>query len=271
MAERSAGTLYVYRRLVGARLRSDMQYRTSFVLFLVGQIFVGAADFLAIAVIFGRVDSLGGWSVGEVAFLFGMSSLAFGVGDIFISQVELAAQHIKAGTFDAFLVRPIGALWQLSAFEFATRRVGRMVQPVVVLAIALSRLDVHWTPAHVALIPMTLVVGVAIYGSIWVLTSSLSFWTVETQELANSFTYGGNTLTSYPIDVFSGVLRRIVIFVVPIAFVAYFPAVVLFDKPMPFDLPRWVAWLGPFVAALLVGLARAVWRLALRHYRSTGS
>ena len=271
MGERSASTLYVYRRLVGARLRSDMQYRTSFFLFLAGQIFVGAADFLAIAVIFGRVNSLGGWSVGEVAFLFGMSSLAFGIGDIFISQVELAATHIKAGTFDAFLVRPIGTLWQLSAFEFATRRLGRMVQPLVVLAIALPRVQADWTAAHVALIPVTVAVGVAIYGSIWVLTSSLSFWTVETQELSNSFTYGGNTLTSYPIDVFSGVLRRIVIFVVPLAFVAYLPAVVLFDKPMPFDLPRWVAWLGPVVGALLVALARAVWRLAIRHYRSTGS
>jgi ABC-2 type transport system permease protein len=264
-------TLAVYRRLVGARLRSDLQYRTSFFLFLGGQVLVGGADFLAIAVIFGRVDSLGGWSVAEVAFLYGMSGIAFGLGDLFISQVELAAVHIKAGTFDAFLVRPLGALWQLSGMEFAPRRLGRAIQPLVVLLIALTRVDVDWTVPHILLMPVTLVSGFAIYGAIWVLTSALAFWTVETQELANSFTYGGNTLASYPVDVFGGVLQRIVIFVVPIAFVAYLPAVELLDKPMPFDLPRWVAWLGPLVAALLVALARGVWRLALRHYRSTGS
>ena len=264
-------TFTVYRRLVGARLRSDLQYRTSFFLFLAGQVLVGGADFLAIVVIFGRVESLGGWSVAEVAFLYGISGVAFGLGDLFVSEVELAATHIKAGTFDAFLVRPLGALWQLSAMEFAPRRLGRAIQPFVVLVIALTRLDVDWTVPHLVLVPVSLVSGFAIYGAIWVLTSSISFWTVETQELANSFTYGGNTLTSYPVDVFSGVLQRIVIFVVPVAFIAYFPAVELLGKTMPFGLPRFVAWLGPFVALVLVLAARAVWRLALRHYRSTGS
>ena len=59
--------------------------------------------------------------------------------------------------------------------------------------------------------------------------------------------------------------------VVPLAFVAYLPAVDLLDKPVPFGLPRATAWAGPFVAALLVLVARSVWRLAIRQYRSTGS
>ena len=264
-------SLAVYRRLVGARVRSDLQYRTSFFMFLAGQVLVGGADFLAIVVIFGRVDSLSGWSAFEVAFLYGLSGVGFGLGDLLVSQVETASDHIKAGTFDAFLVRPLGSLWQLAGMEFAPRRLGRAVQPFVVLAIALTRLDIDWTVPHVVLLPVSLLSGFAIYSAIWVLTSSVSFWTVETQELANSFTYGGNTLTSYPVDVFGGVLQRIVIFVVPVAFVAYFPAVELLDKPMPFGLPRFVAWLGPVVAVILVLAARGIWRLALRHYRSTGS
>lgn len=267
----AANAVTVYRRLVGARLRSDLQYRTSFLLFLVGQTLVGGSEFAAIAVIFGRVDNLGGWSVAEVAFLYAVSGVAFGIGDMFISQAENASLHIKAGTFDSFLIRPVGTLLQLSATEFAPRRIGRTIQPVIVMVIALPQLDVHWTAAHVLLVPITIAAAVAIYGAIWVLTSSVAFWTVETQEIANAFTYGGNTLTSYPIDVFSGVLRRIVIFVVPLAFVAYLPAVELLGKPMPFDLPRYVAWLSPLVALVLVGAARAVWRLAIRHYRSTGS
>ena len=99
----------------------------------------------------------------------------------------------------------------------------------------------------------------------------MAFWTVETQELANGFTYGGNTLTSYPIDVFGGVLRRVVVFVVPLASVAYLPTAELLGKPMPYGLPHAVAWASPLVAAVLVLIARAVWLLAIRHYRSTGS
>ena len=264
-------SLAIYRRLVGARLRSDLQYRTSFFLFLAGQTLVGGGEFAAIAVIFSQLHALAGWSIAEVAFLYALSGLAFGIGDLFISQVETASDHIKAGTFDKFLIRPLGTLLQLSATEFAPRRLGRSLQPVVVLAVVVPQLRVAWTPVHIALVPVTVATGVAIYGSIWVLSSSLAFWTVETQEIANSFTYGGNTLTSYPIDVFGSVLRRIVIFVVPLAFVAYLPAADLLDKPVPFGLPRATAWAGPFVAAVLVLLARAVWRTAVRHYRSTGS
>jgi ABC-2 type transport system permease protein len=264
-------TLFIYRRLVGARIRADWQFRTSFVLFLLGQFVVSLSDFAAIAVIFSAVDGLAGWTGPEVAFLYAMSGVAFGLGDLLISPVEWAARHIKAGTFDQFLIRPVGALWQLLATEFAPRRLGRSVQPAVVMVLSLRLVDVRWDPATVALVPVTIVSSTVIFGAIWVITSSLAFWTVETQELANSFTYGGDFLTDYPIDVLGGWLRRLVIFVVPLASICYLPAVRLFDKPMPYDLPRAAAWSGPFVALAFALLARAIWSLAIRHYRSTGS
>jgi ABC-2 type transport system permease protein len=145
------------------------------------------------------------------------------------------------------------------------------VQPAIVLAIALSRVDVAWSPAKIALLPLALVSGVFIWGAIWVVTSSLAFWTVETQEVANSFTYGGQTLSHYPIDVLGSWLRRLVVFVVPLAFTSYLPVAYVLDKPRAFGLPRGLAFACPLVAAALVLLARAVWRLAVRHYRSTGS
>jgi ABC-2 type transport system permease protein len=256
---------------VGARIRADWQYRTAFVLFLLGQVLVAVSDFAAIAVIFAAIDDVAGWSGPEVAFLYGMSGVAFGLGDLLVSPVEWASRHIKAGTFDQFLIRPMGALWQLLAVEFAPRRLGRMVQPLVVMVVSLTLVDVGWGPVEVLLLAVTVVSSTVIFGAIWVITSSLAFWTVETQEIANSFTYGGDFLTDYPIDVLAGWLRRLVIFVVPLASVCYLPAVRLFDKPMPDGIPRLAAWGGPFAALALTLVARAVWALALRHYRSTGS
>jgi ABC-2 type transport system permease protein len=106
---------------------------------------------------------------------------------------------------------------------------------------------------------------------VWVLTSSVAFWTVETQEFGNAFTYGGNHLTQYPIDVLGPWLRRLVTFVVPLAFVAYFPAAYLLDKPDPLGAPSEAALLTPAVSLALALAARAVWSNAVRHYRSTGS
>ena len=261
----------IYRRLVGARIRADWQYRTSFALFFVGQALVAAFDLVTIAVIFGRVDLLAGWSFEEVAFLYGVSTFGFGLSDLFISQVETASLHIKAGTFDQFLIRPVSPLLQLSAMEFATRRIGRSIPAAAVLVLASTNVDVSWDPPSLLLVPITVVSSAAIFGALFVITSSLAFWTVETQEIANSFTYGGSFLSSYPIDVLGRWVRRFVTFVVPLASVAYLPAAWLFDKPLPFGLPALAAWSGPVVATMLVLVARGVWGLAIRNYRSTGS
>ena len=78
-------------------------------------------------------------------------------------------------------------------------------------------------------------------------------------------------MTEYPVDVLGGWLRRIVVYVIPLAFVANVPAAAILDKPMPVGLPAWAAWLTIPIAAAMVVVAGAVWRNAIRHYRSTGS
>jgi ABC-2 type transport system permease protein len=264
-------SLLVYRRLVGARMRADWQYRTSFFLFLASQTTIAIGDFGVIAAIFTKVDVLAGWTGAEVALLFGLSAVSFGLGDLLISPVENAAVRIKAGTFDQFLIRPVGVLWQLCAVDFAARRLGRTIQPFVVLVIALGLVHIEHPLLAVVMIPVTVISGAVIFGAIWVITSSVAFWTVETQEFANAFTYGGSLMTSYPVEAFGRWLQRIVVFLVPVAFVAYLPTAGLLGKPMPVGLPGAAAWTAPLVALLLALVARAVWGTALRHHRSTGS
>lgn len=263
--------LRTYRKLVGARIRSAWQYRASFVLLLASQTMAAALEFMAIAVIFTNVDTLAGWSLAEVALLYGINGLAFGLADVFASPVELVAMHIRQGSFDMFLIRPAATLLQLVGSEFEMRRIGHLLQPVIVTTIALPLVRVPWRPASALLVLTAVASGAVIYGSIWVLTSSIAFWTVETQELGNSFTYGGRTLANYPIDVFGTWLRRVVTFVVPIAFVGYLPAAWLLGKPMPFGLPPVAGWSSPAVALALVVLTRALWAVAIRRYRGTGS
>lgn len=255
---------------MAARIRADWQYRTSFLLFLLSQTLIAGLDLLVIAAIFGQVDTLAGWSGAEVALLYGLAGVGFGLADLLISQVELASWHIKQGTFDLFLLRPVPTLLHLSASEFALRRIGRIVQPMVVLVIALTVAPIDWSPEVVVLVPVTIVSGLAIFGSVWVATSSLSFWTVDSQEFGNAFTYGGGLAAQYPIDVLSTWLQRLFTFLVPVAFVAYVPASRMLGRE-PLGVPSLAAWATPAVAAAAVGVAGAIWRQAVRHHRSTGS
>ena len=260
----------IYRQLVGARIRADWQYRTSFLLYAVSQCVVSFLDFLAIAVLFTNTKLIAGWSVSQVAFLYATASTAFYIGDVFISQVELLHRHVRLGTFDQFLIRPLGPLFQLTCHEFALRRAGKLLQALVVLVVALVAVPVDWTPARAAMVVVTIAGGTVIFGAIWVVTSAAAFWTTETREISNAATYGGAFAAQYPLDVYAGWLQRLLV-IVPLAFVSYLPATWVLDQPDALGLPGWAAFAGPVVAAISFVVARSVWRTGIRHYRSTGT
>lgn len=260
----------IYWRLVGARIRSQWQYRLSFGLHVAGQFVAGFADFVAIAVIFGQLTALDGWTLEEVVFLYGTSQLAFGLGDLFVSPVERAGIHVRLGTFDQLLIRPLSPMFQLVTGEFELRRVGRVVQGLVVFVVAAAVLPVPWTAGRIGMTALAVVCGAAIFGAAWVLTSSIVFWTVDGQELANSLTYGGGLATQYPVDILSRWLRRLFL-VVPMAFVAYMPATWVLGRDDAYGLPSWAPFATPLVAMAFAAVARLVWRAGIRQYRSTGS
>jgi ABC-2 type transport system permease protein len=261
----------LYRRLVGARIRSDFQYRLSFALFFLGQLLITFLDFVAIAVLFGQVHQLAGWSLAEVAVLYGLTGTSFALADMFIGTVDNVAVKIRDGTFDGYLIRPLGPLLQLVTDEFAPRRIGKVVQAAVILGIALGAAHVRWTAGRVAMLPLTILGGTVIFSAVWVVTACIAFWTVDSGEAANAFTYGGNFMTQYPLGVYGAWLRRLLAYLVPLAFVNYFPAVYLLGRRDLLGAPSITRFASPFIAILTVFVARAVWTEAVRHYRSTGS
>ena len=60
-------------------------------------------------------------------------------------------------------------------------------------------------------------------------------------------------------------------FVVPGAFVAYYPALAILGKPDPLGLPAVLPYSAPVVAVVASGVAALAWRAGLRHYVGTGS
>jgi ABC-2 type transport system permease protein len=264
------GLAGIYRRLVGARIRAQLEYRLSAFLQLLGTGLLTAVDFVAIAVIFANVPELEDWTVGEVALLYALATISFAFTDIVVGHLDLFPQMIREGTFDQILVRPLPSLFQVVASDFAVRRVGKVLQGVAVLAFALATVDVDWTIGRVVAIPLAIAAGAVIYGAVWVALATIAFWIVDAIEFVNAFTYGGSFLSQYPIGVFARWLRGIVVFVVPLAFVAYFPALYVLGKDDALGLPDALRFASPIVAVLAALAAGAVWRNAVRHYRSAG-
>jgi ABC-2 type transport system permease protein len=260
----------IWLRLAHTRLRAELQYRASFVFIVVSTFLFSFLDFVAVLAIFGTLDTLEGWSFVDVALLYGTAGVAFNLANVLVAGVDRAAEHIRNGTFDTILLRPVDTIVQLSAADIELKRVGRLAQASIVLVVALVRVDVDWTPLAVISVPVLVLSGFAIFGGIWVLVASIGFWTVDNRGIGNTFTYAANYMNFYPFDVFAGWVRQIVL-VIPIAFVNYLPVARLLGKEDAYDLPSWVGLVSPVVALATVLVARAVWSFAIRHHRSTGS
>jgi ABC-2 type transport system permease protein len=261
----------VFRMVSGAWIRSTMTYRASFVLTTFGNFAMTGLEFCGILLMFSQVDRLGGYTLPEIAFLYGTAGASFGLADLFAGSLGRTGQRVRDGTLDVFLVRPAPVLVQLAADQFALRRAGRISQGLVVLVWSAVTIDVSWTPVKVLLVPLLVVSGAAIFTAVFIAGASFQIVAQDAAEVQNAATFGGNALLQYPPTVFGDNLLRGVTFVLPLAFVNWIPALYILGRPYPLDLPRWAAFAPPLVAAVCLAAAGWVWRGALRGYRSTGS
>lgn len=261
----------IVRRLLGARLRGQMQYKTSFVLQIVSNALIHVGEMIAILFLFDRFGTLGGWGKGEVAFLYGFSALAFGVAHTIAAGFSTFSEQIRRGDFDRVLTRPMSAFLQVLGADLQLRRLGGAVQGIVALTIAFRLIDVSWTPGRVLWFVVALLSATALFVALFWLDATFSFWTTEGTEAFNILTYGGQYVSIYPLHIFDAWLRGIFLWLVPLGFVIYAPSLYLLDKPTPLDLPGWLRFVAPFAAAAFWLVAFALWRIGVCRYRSTGT
>lgn len=263
--------LRVYRMIAAMWIRSTMAYRASFLMTTLGNFTATTLDFVAILLMFSRVDALGGYALPQVAFLYGLSSVAFGLADLLLGSMEKLGRRVRDGTLDTLLVRPAPVLAQMAADQFGLRRLGRITQGLMVLVYGLATVDIDWTPLKLLLMPVMILSGAGIFGAVFIAGAAFQFVAKDASEVQNAFTYGGTTMLQYPPTVFATELVRGVTFVFPLAFVNWLPATYVLGIPMPLGLPGWVAFLAPLVATACCALAGLAWRAGLRTYQSTGN
>jgi ABC-2 type transport system permease protein len=104
-----------------------------------------------------------------------------------------------------------------------------------------------------------------------VLCATILFFVDDAAEVISAFTYDGNFLTQYPLAIYGRTAVRVLVCVVPLAFVNWLPALHVLDRTDPFGLPTVLRFASPAVAVVSAVVAGLAWRAGVRHYRSTGS
>jgi ABC-2 type transport system permease protein len=264
----------LYLHYISASIRSQMQYRLSFALQSFGQVIVCGIDFVAIWAMFARFGSLAGWHLAEVALFYGTVNVAFALADATSRGFDMFPNMVRRGDFDRLLLRPRSTAFQLAAQSLELRRVGRLSQALAVLIYALCATHVAWSAAKVALLLAAIAGGACLFYGLIVLQATAAFWTIESLEVVNTVTYGGTETGSYPMSIYNEWFRRFFTYIVPLACVSYYPILAILghgEDPAGGGAVPVFGWFSPAVGVVFLVVSLRVWRLGVRHYRSTGS
>jgi ABC-2 type transport system permease protein len=262
--------LAAYRAIVAARLRSQLVYRASFRLDVLGSLMVALTDFAEVYIIFHNVPTLGGLDLRASLLVFGLATLGFAIANAVFGELDTMPQFIRTGSLETMLLRPLPLLAQIVTGDVRLKRVGGALVGLAVLVVGLLRLDVQWTPARAALLLLSPLSGAMIYGALFVVAGAVQFWLVDASEVTNATTYGSAYASRYSSGAMPLPVRLLFAFVVPAAFTAYLPALAILGLPGPPWVPGWLGWCAPGVALLSWVGALALWRAGVRHYTGAG-
>ncbi|GAA5072071.1 ABC transporter permease [Nocardia iowensis] len=266
-----AGTWFTpYAAVLRSRIRAQRAYRLSFASEVFSAFLIGLVEFAEVWVIFHNVRVLGGLDLNAALLLFGFGQSTFALAQVLFGHLDTLPTLIRMGQLDAYHLRPQPLLLQLITSDISLRRFARASVALVVLALGFLRNDIDWSPATVALVLLTMLSGIALFGGIFVCAAGLQFYLIDGAELTNSFTYGGSFAAVQPATVFPTPLRLLFGFAIPVAFTAYLPTIELLGLPGPALLPAWLAWLSPLAALWVWLLALSFWRFGTRHYQGGG-
>jgi len=259
--------LRLYLKLQLMQLRTVVEYRADFWIGIAGAALMHGAGLVLITALFGQIDQIGGWSVWEVAILYGLTLIPAGLRELFCDGPWLLRQLVNSGEFDRLLVHPVSPAMQTATRLASIHGVGQLSLGVGLLLLGSTRSDIAWAPGTVGFLVVSIVASFTLLCAIGFLAYLIGFWEPSAQSAIPTAYASLIDFAKFPLDIYSNVIKGLVTVVAPFAFVSYFPALVLLGRDTPW---RWLGFASPVVSLLVVLLTSWLWHKALNRYQGVG-
>lgn len=219
-----------------------------------------------------KFEKINGWNVYEMMFLYSFLFLTYGILIIFFTGLRDFGETVRKGDFDRFILRPRGLLFQIifvNADWFAA--IGQGGLGIVLFIITAGRIGVTWNLSTIMYFSFAIVGGVLIQGSIFLFLATLNFYLLETGSLKELIYFSMKKFAGYPISIYHKVIQFCMIYIIPFAFVNYFPAQYILNKSDIVSYPGIYLYLTPVVGMGMYLSAYLFWRYSIRYYKSSGN
>ncbi len=248
-------------------IKMRLAYRMDFFVDTLAVSFSMVIQLAVLSTLFSKVKALDGWSFEQVLFIYAFSLVPLGMFNIVsVNLYRFSDQYIIQGKFDRVLLRPVDTLAQVIFESFNVSGLNEILLGIVVMAYAGMKLGLDFGVQEILTLAILAPSASLVYMGVFLAITSVSFWHEDRMGLAPPV-YNIIRFSRYPITIYSLPVRIFLTFVLPFAWVAFYPATWFIGSP---EFSRW-AFMTPVVGGLVFGGAVLIWRRGVANYASTGS
>lgn len=237
-----------------------MEDYVAFIFISIGTLLRIAITVIFFQAIYGHVNTIGGWAVEEVYVLLGTWFFIDGISWMSYQRgFNRLSRFIERGDLDVLISKPINLKVFLS-YRFADVV---FTNPYLVVAVGMIVYGASLTssPINIPLYLLFMVFAFIIHHSFMLMLGCVNFFyiieapTYMRQEIMK--------LGQYPVSIYKGVVKLILSFLIPLAFMFTFPARAFFGNVTLFETIQVF-----IVAVIFYLLSNAIWKYSLNHYES---
>jgi ABC-2 type transport system permease protein len=258
--------LSIFFQYVGQYMKTKLQYRADMFVELLSDLLFQGVNLVFILVVFGHTQFLSGWSREEIIFIYGFFLVPYALFSAFFNIWDFNERYIVNGEMDRILTRPIHSLFQVILERMELESLFGAITGMIVMGYAASKLNLtfHW---YDPLIFMVMVIGGAlVYGGIFISLASIGFWSDAKTSIMPTMYNIGN-YGRYPVDIYNRVIRFVLTWILPFAFVGVYPSAYFLGRSEWYGY----AFLTPFVGIVFFGLSVMLWNSGVKRYRGAGN
>jgi ABC-2 type transport system permease protein len=214
--------------------------------------------FMIWVIIFHHVGNLRGWTLEDMALMYGMGATSFGLACAIFGGFRLLTDDIDTGRFDTYMARPASPMTMAVTSNSVSHSWGDFLTGPLFWLIFCNLTLVQW-----GLMVLMVLIAALVCTAVGVIIYSIGFWFNDTRNHADTFLYFALGFITMPLHGLPDWIKLVIFTILPVAYIAYVPVEIIRD-PSP-------VWLGLFLVGAIWSLllARFVFYRGLRRYKGS--